>query len=394
MGSTPTAWYRLGESSGVTMFDNTSNNLDGTYQGAPTLGVAGAIVGDSDTAVDFTTIQFSEVLDTALLDITGGFTLASWVKKNGVPTSNNVGVISKWLGAGNQRSYDMFIETGTGNLGMAVSTDGTFQAGNVLTSSTSVTNNVYRFCCAVYDPSTAFRLYVDGSQVASDLTAIPASIFSGSANLWIGMTFAAATQNGLGGTEDEALVYSKVLTPTEISDLYNAGIGAGAQVGATRWLYQDTRRFSGKFNASIIVTLSTDANLTYDVELTKDRNSVDRYRNVTLSRSGTCVTVTLPDHGLNVGDNVQVFNTNDSNFEGSFDVVVVTDVDTFVYEVTDTGSTSSDGTLISFRVFPHPTLKSESTTQFGTQKNPVSGIRLKVTSFTAGRADITTLQQG
>lgn len=48
----PLAYWRLGESSGTTAVDE-MGNFDGTYEGSPTLGAAGAIDGDSDTAVTF-----------------------------------------------------------------------------------------------------------------------------------------------------------------------------------------------------------------------------------------------------------------------------------------------------------------------------------------------------
>jgi bacillolysin len=48
----PALYWRLGEASGTNANDETANNRDGTYVGSPTLGVAGALAGDSDTAVD------------------------------------------------------------------------------------------------------------------------------------------------------------------------------------------------------------------------------------------------------------------------------------------------------------------------------------------------------
>ena len=48
----PTAYWRLGEASGTTAQED-DNLYDGTYQNTPTLGVAGALVTDADTAVTF-----------------------------------------------------------------------------------------------------------------------------------------------------------------------------------------------------------------------------------------------------------------------------------------------------------------------------------------------------
>ncbi len=48
----PSLYWRLGESAGTNANDETANNRDGTYTGTITKGVAGAIGGDADTAVD------------------------------------------------------------------------------------------------------------------------------------------------------------------------------------------------------------------------------------------------------------------------------------------------------------------------------------------------------
>src|SRR5204863_6937374 len=49
----PAGYWRLGEAAGTTATDASGNHLDGTYQGNVTLGVPGALVGDTDSAADF-----------------------------------------------------------------------------------------------------------------------------------------------------------------------------------------------------------------------------------------------------------------------------------------------------------------------------------------------------
>lgn len=168
--------------------------------------------------------------------------------------------------------------------------------------------------------------------------------------------------------------------------------------GSSKWLLVDPRRFQD-FNANLAVTLDNTANLTYDVELTLDANSNQRWQKATIARTGTTATVTLADHGLKTGDNIQVFDTNytnhnpEPNLEGSFDITVTGD-DTFTYTVVDTGQTSAIGRIISFSVFDHASLAGETTEQSGVQNDPVSGIRLNITAYTAGSATLTVLQQG
>jgi concanavalin A-like lectin/glucanase superfamily protein len=47
----PVGYWRLGEASGLAAFDSSGSGIDGTYNGSPSLGQAGAIADDPDTAV-------------------------------------------------------------------------------------------------------------------------------------------------------------------------------------------------------------------------------------------------------------------------------------------------------------------------------------------------------
>src|SRR5207245_2849368 len=53
LNDNPLGYWRLGEPGGTTLVDATSNHLDGSYSGTPTLGVTGALTGDPDTAASF-----------------------------------------------------------------------------------------------------------------------------------------------------------------------------------------------------------------------------------------------------------------------------------------------------------------------------------------------------
>jgi len=47
----PAGYWRMGETSGTVAADSSGHGLTGTYVGAPTLGAAGALAGDSDTGM-------------------------------------------------------------------------------------------------------------------------------------------------------------------------------------------------------------------------------------------------------------------------------------------------------------------------------------------------------
>lgn len=169
--------------------------------------------------------------------------------------------------------------------------------------------------------------------------------------------------------------------------------------GSSKWLFVDNRRFSSDFELGLQTTIESGATLTYDVELTTDRNTNVRWKKASISRTTTTATVTLANHGLKTGDNVIIFDTNytnhnpETNLEGSFDITV-TGVNTFTYTVTDTGQTAAICRLISFNVFDHADIAAETTAQQGVQSTPVSAVRLNVTAFTDGFVELTVLQQG
>ena len=170
--------------------------------------------------------------------------------------------------------------------------------------------------------------------------------------------------------------------------------------GQSPWLFVDSRRYNGRFNASLAVTLSQAATLTYTVELTYDQNSKERDQQVSISRAATVATITLNDHGLQVGDSVVLFDSNftthspESNFEGVFQVATTPTDNTYTITVANTGTTSGIARQRSFRVFNHPTLQGDTADEGGVQNEPVTAVRLNVTSYTGGSAQLTVLQQG
>lgn len=53
LADNPTAYWRLGDASGITAVDAAASPHNATYNGAPTLGSTGLLVGSADTAVVF-----------------------------------------------------------------------------------------------------------------------------------------------------------------------------------------------------------------------------------------------------------------------------------------------------------------------------------------------------
>jgi hypothetical protein len=75
----PVAYWRLGEATGATAFDE-MNNLDATYQADPTLGQPGALVRDADTAIDCDGGSDYVLANTPRFDGVMALTVVWWAK--------------------------------------------------------------------------------------------------------------------------------------------------------------------------------------------------------------------------------------------------------------------------------------------------------------------------
>jgi hypothetical protein len=272
LADNPVSYHRLQETSGTTAANSSTAGaiLDGstasfstaqtaprtqpqigqlgprptdTISGMPLLGFESNNVGIQSTAnVD---AQVA-VNDHANLDITGALTLEVWVKKNAttVVKGNNEGIVSKFVGTGDQRSFALAVtdpSTGTGGALQFIinngsppvipPTPGTNAASVVYTVPATTyalpAGGEWVHIAAVYVPSTSMTLYVNGSVIGTPLiTGVPASIFSGTAPLWIGRQHGGAT-TPLGsvsfeGLIDEVAVYAEALSPERIAAHYQA----------------------------------------------------------------------------------------------------------------------------------------------------------------------------
>lgn len=88
LSDNPVAYWRLGESSGTVAVDQ-MGLYDGTYIGSPTLGVAGAVVGD--TAITTSANRRMQRL-TAVLSGTMPMTLEGWVRTSSTSNQNILAV--------------------------------------------------------------------------------------------------------------------------------------------------------------------------------------------------------------------------------------------------------------------------------------------------------------
>ncbi len=217
LADSPSAYWRLGEASGVNAADATGNGKTGTYENAPTLGVTGLLTGDSDTAVTLngTTQDILVPTDIAsLATSTSALSIEGWIK-----TSTAAGTL---FGCRKSTSGNPIIRlyTASGLLSFQVRDNSGVGLTNV-SSDVIVNDNVRHYVVATRDTSKVWRLYVDGV-----LALVQADTMANACNgldwTYIGRERSAA--QFFTGTVDEFATYIGVtLTQTQINDHYTAG---------------------------------------------------------------------------------------------------------------------------------------------------------------------------
>jgi hypothetical protein len=214
------AYWRLAETTGTTANDETTNNLDGTYENTPTLGTAGLLAGDSNRAVDLvrSSSERVTVADNTLLDPTN-LTLEAWVRPDSSLSSGQVRTIfAKTNSNGNDFSYSLdYRRSGftTNQLVFSVTT-----SSNTDYTVTQTLNSGTKYhIAATYNGST-MRIYVNGVQVGSGQSKT-GNLRNSAQPLRIGSFW---NQDYWDGAIDEAAVYSTALSAAQIQSHYTNGI--------------------------------------------------------------------------------------------------------------------------------------------------------------------------
>lgn len=231
LAATPLAYYRLGEPSvtaaatSTTMADSSGSGRDGSYSGDPTAGATGALTGDSNTAVTFTTSQYATTTYAAWQDFTTALTVEAWVKHSG---SGYREVITKDAsGAGGSGSQWRIRVSDTNHIEFLL----WHSAVTNVSSTTVLTAGTWYHVVGTYDAATGVQaVYINGALDAS-ATGLTGNITTGTTPIIVGRV-----QNGIepySGTLDELAVYPTALSSTRIAAHYSAATTASTAASGT-----------------------------------------------------------------------------------------------------------------------------------------------------------------
>jgi hypothetical protein len=210
LADSPRAYWRLGESSGASAADQTTNRNTGTYLGGPSLGQGGALTGDSNAAVALDgandTIRASS---SASLSPVWGMALEAWIRPTTMPASNAT-IIRK------NGQYQLRITSGGRAIFRLWKGGVAYDLGTVpgLVTTASWTHLV-----GSWDGST-MTVYVNGVARASRSLSARSDGSTGEP-LYLGSSSGGG--EFLSGRLDEVAIYGAGLSPTRVAAHWDAG---------------------------------------------------------------------------------------------------------------------------------------------------------------------------
>ena len=225
LGLNPLNYWRLGESAGVTAIDQGSGGNNATYTNGVTLGAAGSLAGDADTAADFDGVN--QYVDAGNINVAGtGITLAAWINIDDFDNPDQR-IISKANGT-LEADHTWMLSTiqvgGEYHLRFRLEAGGTAQT---LTAPVgALTTGQWHHTVATYDVATGrMFLFLDGERVADVYHSVGGTVGSNAQNVFIGAN-PNDNSRAFDGRIDEVAIFEEAITGSKIESLYFEGRGA------------------------------------------------------------------------------------------------------------------------------------------------------------------------
>jgi len=193
---------------------------NGSLVGSPTYYTTGTnvIVGTGSLLLNGSG-QYVSVPTSTDLGITGGLSVSVWIKPVSYPAAGgDAGIVGKWIGSGNQRSYVIHMSQ-TGQISFNVSSTGTNNVGTF--STTTVPLNTWTHVVGVYTPGSTLQTYINGALVNTVSSGVPTSIYNSTSPVSMGTFYILGSSNfSYKGILDDARFYNRALSAAEITTIY------------------------------------------------------------------------------------------------------------------------------------------------------------------------------
>lgn len=236
LADSPSAYWRLGESSGTTGNDSSGNGRNGTYAGGFTLGIASALAGDSNTAVDFNNtsarLSMSSAQQAAYrYDSPGGLSVGFWLKTTATGSANAFDASCCLLALNEDASNKRWVISinPSGQLAVTYGTNYRTFAGSVAINDGNWHHNMVTLAIG---GSYTGKTYFDGALDFSS-TSLTADAGSGTGlALRIGYNNRASVHVSP-GVMDEVAIFQSVLSADRVTAHYLAGKYARSAIQIT-----------------------------------------------------------------------------------------------------------------------------------------------------------------
>ena len=213
----PVGYWRLGETSGTSAADAVGTHT-GTYAGSPALGQPSLVTTETNPSVRMTGSSSVQVPNATDLQVGTPLSMEAWIKPTALPASGTyASVLSK------PESYSL--QFNGSQLEFTVIQSGTRNRLKAPAGSVAVGQTYH--VVGSYDGTTQ-RLYLNGKMVAS--AALTGAATATTNPLTIGSW---GTGEFFSGQIDDAAVYAKALSATQVSNHYTAATGGPAPTTQT-----------------------------------------------------------------------------------------------------------------------------------------------------------------
>ena len=229
-------YFTFDENKGNTVEDRSGNGNDGTINNA-----SWTNNGKYGAALEFETAKWSyvEVADSPSLNPEIEISYMAWFVSD--TYDNTRGIVSKYTGAGTQRSYNLRLHHNImGALSTEISSNGAYQLGASTTdvhSEAILVDGQWHHAAITFRAGEFLRMYVDGELVNESEASATSSIFDNNTPLTVGTDFNEEETRYFNGIIDEVAVFNRVLTDAEVQTAMNGDMLAVDANGklATTW---------------------------------------------------------------------------------------------------------------------------------------------------------------
>ncbi len=215
-------YWPMDEGTGTMAYDQSGAGNNGALINGPTW-----IAGKINSALSFNdSNSYVSVSDTSTLEYVGGnMTLAAWINVNSTETTGGWIFSKPWNGGG-QYNYTVTLNSNN-TLSFGIVGSGSYS----ISTTAVIPSNSWHYIAATVNSSGQMSIYIDGNLSASGTDGIVGwtpSSGNGSIPLSIGTLYPYGTGSWthsnftFGGLIDDARIYNRALSVTEIKAIYNA----------------------------------------------------------------------------------------------------------------------------------------------------------------------------